>query len=202
MNKLAKAFMLAAGLGLASAEPALAVTVETRPIDQPDSVVQHQTTEPEETFLREIDPTKRQMIKTPRGIVVAPAPRIRMISACVEAPEEADYDTKALVMSFVITASKEDMEAKGITPQQFIETYAASIQESLDQVFDEVVARHNPADVLGATEAFVTDMAQSFDAWADQFEADEGVTLSIPWRPVGAFKDAPQCQQSLVTPAP
>lgn len=188
MSKLAKAFMLAAGLGLATAGPVSAVTVDSRPIDQPENL--QQQTEPEESFLHEIAP---RAVQTPQGIAIVPAPKPRKIDACVVAPEGMGPDTIELSMAFVLTASGDDMEAKGMTPPEFIATYGDRIQEGYDQTLEDVVARHEPIAVLRGAPEFVSDLNESLVAYEQQFEADEGITLDSPFQPAGAVANSPNC---------
>lgn len=197
---LLSTFALAAGLALGSA--AYAADITTYP------TVPGEGANEGETFLVEMGVTQPRMVMTQQGMMMVPgdpAPLVRHFDACLQAPEEAEFDRYSMRLGTTIMVSLEDTVGKGQDPAKFFETHGAAITAELDAIFEGLVAESEVLDTEEKTAAFLAELQTRVTAYEQEFEAEHGISVQFaPVQPTGMMPEGPACaaEDARTTPQP
>lgn len=159
-----------------------------------------------ETFLVEMGVSEPQMVRTAQGIMMMPGeptPLVRHFDACLQAPAEADFDRYSMRMGTTVMVSADDTVSKGQDPAKFFEAHGDSITADLDGIFEALVAESGVLDSEEKTEAFVAELQTRVTAYAQEFEAENGISIQFaPVQPTGMMPEGPACEAEDARSAP
>ena len=137
-------------------------------------------------------------IEVPEGMVVIPShfePTLRGVMTCTEAPaEDLNNGWYTVSSAMMLSVSESDLEAQGMTKEDFFATYGQSLHMVMQTIFNDVASKIDGDEVLGMSAEFV----QAYNAASQEtfanFEAATGITVRSDIAIMDKTPNGPACR--------